>query len=51
MGCCRFQDDECWFQHNEVQNFDKQHPEIIEKLFDLMEKMTTRIEAIENQNQ
>ena len=48
MGCCRFQDDECWFKHKEVQTFDKKHPEIIEKLFTLMEKMTTRIDAIEN---
>jgi hypothetical protein len=38
-GCCRFQDDKCWFKHNEVQFFDKKHPKIIEKLFTFMEKM------------
>jgi hypothetical protein len=54
IGCCRFENDTCWFKHSgnghEEQTFNKQHPEMIEKLFVLMEKMTKRIEFLENLN-
>ena len=52
-GLCHFCDEKCWFKHegekNAIeQNFDE-NPEIITKLFDMMEKFTERFEFIENQ--
>ena len=52
-GSCHFGDEKCWFKHegekNAIeQNFDE-NPEIITKLFDMMEKFTERFEFIENQ--
>ena len=49
-GSCQYDNENCWFLHdyeNVQQNDDK---EIIQKLFEMMEKMTERILKIENEN-
>ena len=53
-GSCRFGVDKCWYAHkyshqtNQTGNLN-QDPEIINRLFTMMEKFTERIDNIENQ--
>ena len=37
----------CWFKHSEIEIFQKEHPEIIEKLFSILETFTNRIDSLE----
>ena len=46
-GCCRFKEEKCWFKHSEIEIFQKEHPEIIEKLFSILETFTNRIDSLE----
>ena len=51
-GICHFREN-CWFKHdianNQLENELNNNPEIIERIFDMMEKFTERFEYIENQ--
>ena len=53
-GTCHFGSENCWFRHDEpvITNGDKKNiennQEVIEKIFDMMEKFTDRIVHIEN---
>jgi hypothetical protein len=56
-GTCHFGSENCWFRHEEqvITNGDKKNmnnvennQEVIEKIFDMMEKFTDRIVHIEN---
>ena len=53
-GFCRFSDDKCWYAHTysfqskQIKNLNKD-PDLIKRLFTMMEKFTKRIENIENQ--
>ena len=49
-GWCRFGADKCWFkheEHNDKEEFEKS--EMINRLFEMMEKFSKRFEIIENQ--
>ena len=46
-GSCRFKEEKCWFKHSEIDIFQKEHPEIIEKLFSILETFTNRIDSLE----
>ena len=54
-GWCRFSDEDCWYNHRETsfykdfENATNKNPEMIEKLFNMMEKYAERIEALEIQ--
>ena len=53
-GSCRFGDDKCWYSHNHTLKINEtgnlnQDPEVINRLFTMMEKCTERNENIENQ--
>jgi hypothetical protein len=52
-GSCHFGEEKCWFKHEggkqEMEELYKENPEIITKIFDMMEKFTHRFEFIENQ--
>eukprot|EP00092_Neocalanus_flemingeri_P093354 GFUD01118643.1.p1 GENE.GFUD01118643.1~~GFUD01118643.1.p1 ORF type:complete len:153 (+),score=29.39 GFUD01118643.1:558-1016(+) len=47
---CRFKDDKCWFKHFDSKSkTEKVHsPELIQKVFNMMEKFTKRIGFVEN---
>ena len=53
-GFCRFGDEKCWYAHKysfqskKTENLNED-PELINRLFTMMEKFTKRIENIENQ--
>ena len=50
---CHFGDDKCWFKHEakniEVGEIVNENPEIIDRIFIMMEKFSERFEYIENQ--
>lgn len=54
-GWCRFSGKECWFKHGDVaennvkENGENQSPEIITRLFDLMEVFSNRLAKLEMQ--
>ena len=52
-GSCHFGEGKCWFKHegekHEMEEIFNENPEIITKIFDMMEKFTERFEFIENQ--
>ena len=52
-GLCHFGNRKCWFKHedekSEIEVNFNENPEIITKMFDMMEKLTERFEYIENQ--
>ena len=52
-GSCHFGEEKCWFKHEggkqEMEEIYEENPEIITKMFDMMEKFTERFEFIENQ--
>ena len=51
-GLCRFSEIKCWYKHEKVdiQNEIKstENPEIIKRLFNMMEKFAATIELLEN---
>ena len=49
-GCCTFSAKECWFKHERsTENQELESPEIVKRLFGMMEKFTERIELLERQ--
>ena len=49
-GCCTFSAKECWFKHeSSTENQELESPEIVKRLFEMMEKFTERIEQLERQ--
>ena len=52
-GWCRFSAEKCWYKHEEFtfnnQGNDNQPPEMISRLFTMMEAYQERIETLENQ--
>ena len=55
-GKCIFGSQDCWFKHEkseralENENATKEQNEVIQKVFEMLEKMTERILKIENYN-
>ena len=48
-GWCRLGADKCWFKHSEKRDKEESgQPEIINRLFDMVEKFSERFEIIEN---
>ena len=51
-GNCKFGKLKCWFRHPEIEfnneNGENRNQNIIEKLFDMVEKFTSRIAELEN---
>ena len=58
-GACQYGDTKCWFKHNiEKYNTKEQnesdnieHNKVVEKLFDIVEKVTERLAKLEKSNQ
>jgi hypothetical protein len=49
-NCCRFQKETCWFKHGErIENQEIKSPDMVERLFDMMEKFSERMEMMESQ--
>ena len=52
-GACGYGQSKCWFTHNdseiENQNLNVKDQEITEKMLDMMEKITQRLQLLENQ--
>ena len=49
---CHFGAEKCWYKHQQRKNIEEvynENPEIITRMFDMMEKFTERFEFIENQ--
>ena len=45
--CCRFQKETCWFKHEE--KLEIKSPDMVERLFNMMEKFSERMEMMESQ--
>jgi rubredoxin len=52
-GSCKFGNEKCWYKHidkqSEMEEIIDDSPEIITRIFDMMEKFAERFELIENQ--
>ena len=52
-GSCNFGNQKCWYKHVEKQNENEEiienNPEIITRIFNMMETFAERFEMIENQ--
>lgn len=50
IGSCRFTKENCWYKHENQENESvENNPEMIARIFDMMETFAERFEMIENQ--
>ena len=49
-GICKYGENNCWFIHDKNDNATFENKEVIQQLFNVMEKMTERISLLEQNN-